>query len=257
MVKYVGKKLFHWNLSYNPETEWDVLWTDNAVSPETLAKMKPFQKINHFPGMYSIAKKNHLGRNLMRMKKAFPEAFKFFPSTWLLPTEFADFKKQFNKPGSKTFIVKPAASSQGHGIFLTTTCENVSTSEQLVAQRYLQKPYLIEGLKFDLRLYVLLAGCDPLRIFLYHDGLARFATEQYVAPSRENMENICMHLTNYAINKENPKFIFNKNAEQADVGHKRSLLSVFQVIVSEILTYKVHFSYLNLKDTTSINCGPR
>ena len=218
---------------YEPESlDWDILWTDNAVQPETLAKMQPFQKINHFPGMYSIARKNNLGRNLMRMRKAFPEAFKFFPPTWLLPAEFGDFKNQFTKKGKKTFIIKPAASSQGKGIFLTRTWENVPTDEPMVAQRYLHKPYLIDGLKFDLRIYVLIAGCDPLRIFLYHDGLARLATEEYIAPTNDNLDNVCMHLTNYAINKDNANFIFNEDAEETDVGHKRSVVSVFKVILS-------------------------
>ena len=38
-----------------------------------------------------------------------------------------------------------------------------------------------------------------------------------------------MHLTNYAINKDNPNFIFNEDASADDVGHKRSISSIFKV----------------------------
>lgn len=92
--------------------------------------------------------------------------------------------------------------SQGKGIFLTKKIQDIPLDQRCVVQRYLSKPYLIDGLKFDLRIYVLVAGVDPLKLFVYHQGLARFATETYVAPNKDNMDDICMHLTNYAINKE-------------------------------------------------------
>ena len=72
---------------------------------------------------------------------------------------------------------------------------------------------LIDGLKFDLRIYVLVTGCSPLRIYLYYEGLARFATEYYQIPDENNLDNICMHLTNYAINKDNPNFEFNDDLQ--------------------------------------------
>lgn len=42
-----------------------------------------------------------------------------------------------------------------------------------------------------------------------------------------------MHLTNYAVNKESPNFIFNDSAEHMDIGHKRSLTSIYKKLQEE------------------------
>lgn len=68
-------------------------------------------------------------------------------------------------------------------------------------QQYIDQPHLIDGLKYDLRLYVLLYGVSPLRIYLHKLAFARFCTEDYEPPNYSNLDNIYMHLTNYALNK--------------------------------------------------------
>ena len=61
---------------------------------------------------------------------------------------------------------------------------------------------LIGGRKFDLRIYVLVTNYRPLKVYLYDLGFARFCVEKYSNDSNER-ENMFIHLTNYALNKDN------------------------------------------------------
>ena len=49
-------------------------------------------------------------------------------------------------------------------------------------------------------------------------------------PNKDNMEDVCMHLTNYAINKDSEKFVFNSDENDMGKGHKRSLTSAFATL---------------------------
>ena len=205
------------------------MWLDGTVSPSLLRSMKPYQRVNHFPGMYAIARKSNLCMNLNKLRKVLPNHYNFYPETWFLPAEFREFEKHLHANGGN-YIVKPAASSQGKGIFIVNDLQNLNALDDYIVQKYIESPLLIDGLKFDMRIYVLVTGCSPLRIFIHKEGLARFATEKYKKPSPSNFDKICMHLTNYSVNKQNPKFIKNITAEDDNVGHKRSLHSTLMLL---------------------------
>ena len=70
----------------------------------------------------------------------------------------------------------------------------------------LQSYYLYVGFKFDIRLYVAVTSYDPLRIYLYKEGLTRFATVPYDHSLRD-LRELHMHLTNYSINKESLDYV--------------------------------------------------
>ena len=82
-------------------------------------------------------------------------------------------------------------------------------------------PLLINGHKFDLRIYVVVTSYEPLRVYVYKEGLARFASETY--SNKFNKKNKYQHLTNYSINKKNQSYMQNKDVEQDDFGFKWSL----------------------------------
>ncbi|XP_069884382.1 tubulin polyglutamylase TTLL6 isoform X3 [Dipodomys merriami] len=181
-------------------------------------EMKSYQKINHFPGMTEICRKDLLARNMSRMLKMFPKEFHFFPRTWCLPADWGALQRYSRSRKNKTYICKPDSGCQGRGIFVTRTVKEIKPGEDMICQLYITKPFIIDGFKFDLRIYVLLTSCDPLRIFVYNEGLARFATTSYSNPCIDNLDDICMHLTNYSINKHSTNFIDDGNS-----GSKRKL----------------------------------
>lgn len=106
---------------------------------------------------------------------------------------------------SKYWIVKPASSSQGRGIYLANSFSQIQDKHEMIVSTYISNPLTINGLKFDLRLYVVVTCLHPLRIYIYEDGLVRFATELYQSPEVDQSK--FAHLTNYSINKASAKFV--------------------------------------------------
>ncbi|KAA6369090.1 MAG: putative Tubulin-tyrosine ligase family protein, partial [Streblomastix strix] len=106
----------------------------------------------------------------------------------------------------KQFIIKPVAASKGIGIHVVIGAQSVLCESGTLAQEYITNPLLIRGFKFDLRLYVVLMGYDPLRIFLYRDGIVRFASQLYDPHSTSQFSN----LTNFSINKGRIKTCMNQ-----------------------------------------------
>eukprot|EP01012_Entosiphon_sulcatum_P031787 TRINITY_DN40498_c0_g1_i1.p1 TRINITY_DN40498_c0_g1~~TRINITY_DN40498_c0_g1_i1.p1 ORF type:complete len:801 (-),score=75.10 TRINITY_DN40498_c0_g1_i1:22-2397(-) len=187
------------------DDRWNVLWA-KRVSSETFESIHEFQRVNHFPGTWGIGRKDLLARNLYRMRRKFgEEAYCFFPPTYVLPEDSKALAADWGSFGRKpTVIVKPVASACGRGIKLMNRLPRTPTKpgRTILVQRYIGNPLLIYGYKFDLRLYVVCTSFDPLRVYLFSEGLVRFASEPYPGPKR-GLRNRYMHLTNYSVNRTN------------------------------------------------------
>ena len=213
--------------------DWNVCWSDTSVAMERIMRLGRLQKINHFPGMLELVRKAGTARNLNKMLKLLGKEYKFFPRTFMLPADYTELKREFGGKGrgNKTFIVKPSKGCQGKDIFMTRSLDDIDPHEPNIVQRYMHKPHLLDGYKYDLRLYVLLSSLSPMRIYLFREGLVRVCTEKYnTRPS--NLTNSCMHLTNYAINKDNDAFVQPDSMED-DGAHKRTITSLMQTLAAE------------------------
>lgn len=100
----------------------------------------------------------------------------------------------------------------------------MSEGQKWVCQEYIADPYLVDGFKFDTRIYVLVTSVDPLRIWLHKDGFLRLCTTKYEKPNVDNYTDTRMHLTNYAINKSSENFVKNNSKDvMYGKGSKRHL----------------------------------
>ena len=88
---------------------------------------------------------------------------------------------------------------------------------ECTVSHYIGNPLLLGGLKFDLRIYVVVSSLQPLRVHLCREGLARFATEAY---SLSALHQRCGHLTNYSLNKHSKHFV---DTEEEGAGSKWTL----------------------------------
>ena len=77
------------------------------------------------------------------------------------------------------WILKPNASSQGRGIIVTNQLSEIPQKSGYVCCEYISNPLTFNGFKFDLRLYVAITSINPLRLYVYEEGLVRFATCKY------------------------------------------------------------------------------
>lgn len=209
--------------------DWLGCWGHHMKSPG-FRVIREHQKLNHFPGSFQIGRKDRLWRNVSKMQARFgKKEFNFLPQSFILPQDIKLLKKAWEDCGSRQkWIVKPPASARGIGIQVIHKWSQLPKRRPLLVQRYIHKPYLIGGSKFDLRIYVYVTCYDPLRIYLFKDGLVRFASCKY-SSSMKSLNNKYMHLTNYSINKKNIEYKSNTD-ETACQGHKWALKALWNYL---------------------------
>ncbi|NWW73364.1 TTLL4 polyglutamylase, partial [Climacteris rufus] len=212
--------------------DWLGCWGHHMKSASFKA-IREHQKLNHFPGSFQIGRKDRLWRNLLKMQaRCGKKEFNFFPQSFILPQDIKLLKKAWEEGASRQkWIVKPPASARGIGIQVIHKWSQLPKRRPLLVQRYLHKPYLIGGRKFDLRIYVYVTCYDPLRVYLFKDGLVRFASCKY-SSSMDSLGNKFMHLTNYSVNKKNTEYKSNSD-ETACQGHKWALKALWSYLTQK------------------------
>ncbi|KAJ3218220.1 Tubulin polyglutamylase ttll5 [Dinochytrium kinnereticum] len=218
------------------QDDFNLLWANGRVEVHEIRGLNRFQKVNRFPRTNEITRKDKMYLNISRMRQTYGDRhFDFLPTTFLLPQEYEPFYTSYLRTGGR-WIVKPVASSQGRGIHVIDSLaelpSRLNADDKYLIQKYIDNPLLLDGYKFDLRIYVAITSFSPLRIYMFEEGLARVATEKYDTNPNNSNRNF-MHLTNSSINKQSENYVDNEDASHDDHGHKWSLTALMRYITSK------------------------
>nr|XP_033793536.1 probable tubulin polyglutamylase TTLL2 [Geotrypetes seraphini] len=213
-----------WREFNKNEAEWNLYW-GSSFRISDYDSLKPWQRLNHHPGTVRLLRKDSLARHLKRMKAVYGMShYEFSPVAFILPNDYIKFVSQYSQETilhgrrSSYWICKPIDLSRGRGIFIFHDIKDLTYHSAVIVQKYITNPFLISGYKFDLRIYVCVACFCPLTVYVYQEGLVRFATEKF---DLDSLDNIFAHLTNTSINKFGVSY--NKGKERVGCGCKWTL----------------------------------
>ena len=213
-------------LHYNGFTETEdsdfTLYLSSDITPKILLDFDPYQRYNHHPGSWQLGRKDNLWRNISHMRRLHGSEYDFCPMTFLLPEDFPRFQREREVRPSELWILKPSASACGRGIRVLSNKSKIKNKPGYLISHYISNPHLLNGRKYDLRLYVCVPSYDPLRIYLYKEGLVRFCTEEYTT-AKTSVSQRYVHLTNYSVNKHGATYRPNHDTPAEDkTAHKWS-----------------------------------
>ncbi len=123
-------------------------------------------------GTWELGRKDRLYRNLAAARRLRGGAFDVVPRVFCLPADAALFSTELRHRPGLAYILKPVASSRGRGVRVLADPAGVDPAAlgECLVQRYVTDPLLVNGRKFDLRIYVAVTSLDPLRVYVHEEG---------------------------------------------------------------------------------------
>lgn len=189
--------------------DWTVRWS-MRVQPDEWRSFQSWQKTNYLPGVNLLIRKDHLHKCIVAMQRRHgEEKLDFWPVSFNLPEEWGAWKRYTTEHPSLPWILKPPQASCGRRIQVFHSAADIRmgpTSEWILQNRPLAQVYtdtpLLDGHKFTFRIYCVLTGVDPLRVYVYNDGLCRIASRAY-SKEKESFGDAYVHLDSVDVNVGN------------------------------------------------------
>ncbi len=185
--------------------EADIVWVRDNFE-QRMFELSDNQALNHVPNEECL---NHKGL-MAELSRGRADWVNFHPDSYCLYI-YDHTREFFSKPRDGIWLAKPGSASRGVGIKLFRPAADTTglrfNAEDYIFQKYVENPFLLNGLKSSIRCYWLIAGLDPLMVYLYPEGTVKLCTDKYTT---DNLDQLSCHLTNTFQNKSAENY----NAEE-------------------------------------------
>ena len=222
----------------NTRTAPGFVWLRGAIEyprgMHTVSNRWPNRTTSGFgPGLMSLYGKAGLVKAVERFYTLQGlDPWRHHPLSFVLPQgamrdnpEWETFRDDFDKVGARTdrrcpaeqcaenmWLLKPSCASSGKGIGVANTLDGLQQhfhgsqgpGGEWVVQKYIEKPLLYAGRKFDVRIFVMLESTSATRsselgfsIYAHREGYGRTSAE----PFNLDETHSSMHLTNFAVQR--------------------------------------------------------
>ncbi|XP_057337898.1 probable tubulin polyglutamylase ttll-15 [Microplitis mediator] len=163
----------------NNESNWDLLWAHDypfRTLANNLKHLQKHQKVNHIPGCGFITNKVELSTTNIE----------YLPASFRIPQDKEIFHDYIARNPHKSFVEK---SNFHRGISIKRVDDINFDDKEVFIQEFIERPYLIDGYKFDIGIYTVITSVDPLRIYVYKgDVLFRFCPHKYYPFDPEDID---------------------------------------------------------------------
>lgn len=183
------------------------LKNDDCFSSSGISKLKRYQRVNRITGLRAVLwSKDSFCKTISSGIKGEVTFASYIFHCWVFPNEWMSAKEYASAHPSTSYIVKPLTMGGGKGITVVDGLKGLSKIrfKTHIVQNYLPNPHLINQHKWDVRSYVLVTSTVPMRAYVYHRGLIRFASASY-DPNAKKGGKKSQFLTNTSINKKYAK----------------------------------------------------
>ena len=175
--------------------------------PEVLSSLGKYQIYSNIPNSsYYLGNKAALFRNYRKLKNKFPKDFEFHPESFLLSEDREILRERFKdyiQTKDDLWVSKPPAGTLGIGIKLMKNGEDFLRHHFI--NRYISNPHLLHGRKYHIRMYVVVSGILPLKIYVFDEGQVMIASDKYYY-NLDQIENPTSMLTNGHVNFNQPGY---------------------------------------------------